>query len=791
MNAIAGALIVNGQGAGGDVDIMNVSDAGDAAANAGSLTATTLTGLGMGPSGITYSGIEALSVTLGSGSDTFHLLSTGAATTINTVAGADTVNVQTLTHITTINTGTGADTINVSTDAPANAGTLNAIAAPLFINGQGGVGEIDALIASDAGDAAANTGILTPTTLTGLGLSAAGIIYSGLETLRVELGPGADTFLIENTGAVTTINGNDGADWVNVHALAHATTINSGNGSDVINVSTDAPLHEGHVNTIAAPLAVHGGGLPGDYDNLNISDRGDPAASVGPTAGRMTSSKVTGLGMTDGVTYSGIEGLKVLLGSGNDTVFTLQMPTPAEPALPIQIRLDAGVPAPGQDELLLIQGTNSADVLTMGPLAEGRQLDHTNFECLHVFALAGDDRFENYTTTPSYMVGGLGNDSLVGGNANDFLLGDGIALNGTPGRDALIGLAGADLIFGGGDVDTIISGDGADQLFPDYDVFDIHSTSLASIFETVANGDVVNGAAPGDPDPDPDNAISFGTQDVLNNVDNLFINTGAIKDVFTWLGRSIDLTPANVAQLIAEANLVDTCNGYELTVSAVAPGPANTPVADNPLVADAYLTYLGRPADAFGLQSWSAAIADGLSIDGMRAGILGSAEYLAVAGGTNSAFVTRLFDDVLGRAPAAGELQSRLNQLTAGVARSDVALALLRSLEARSFEINSVVFVANPPAVGLETLERNALLADLAQGIAQDVAFANYALTRSGGANYSDAGVGAMATYVRNLYATLLNRPAPVSNGETQRRLGGTGRRPVERRVRSLDPGQQ
>ena len=38
---------------------MNVNDTGSTVAKTGTLTATTLTGLNMGPSGITYSGLAA------------------------------------------------------------------------------------------------------------------------------------------------------------------------------------------------------------------------------------------------------------------------------------------------------------------------------------------------------------------------------------------------------------------------------------------------------------------------------------------------------------------------------------------------------------------------------------------------------------------------------------------------------------------------------------------------------------------------------------------------------------
>ena len=63
---IQGALTVIGDGG----DTMNVDDTGDTTSHAATLTATTLTGLDMGPSGIAYSGLATLNICLGSGGTT-------------------------------------------------------------------------------------------------------------------------------------------------------------------------------------------------------------------------------------------------------------------------------------------------------------------------------------------------------------------------------------------------------------------------------------------------------------------------------------------------------------------------------------------------------------------------------------------------------------------------------------------------------------------------------------------------------------------------------------------------
>ena len=350
VNAIGALLTVDGEGG---IDTLNVDDSGDAAANTGTLTGTTLTGLGMA-GGIGYAAFEALNIALGSGGDTFTIASTHAGTTtLNTNAGADTVDVVATAGVTTVDTGADSDTINVRTigaaltinagseddtvnvgsNAPGAGGNVNAIGALLTVNGEGGN---DTLNVDDTGDSAANTGNLTSTSLTGLGLSAAGLIYGTMETLSIGLGSGGDTFTIASTHAgSTTLNTNGGADTANVLTTAGVTTVNTGAGSDAINVraigaaltvkagseddtvnvGSNTPGTGGNVNAIGALLTVDG---EGGIDTLNVDDSGDTAANTG----MLTGTTVTGLGMTDGIGYAAFEALNIGLGSGGDA-FTI------------------------------------------------------------------------------------------------------------------------------------------------------------------------------------------------------------------------------------------------------------------------------------------------------------------------------------------------------------------------------------------------------------------------------------------------------------------------------------
>ena len=148
INGLLGALKVIGVG----TDTMNVDDLGSPATNTGTLTSTALTGLGTG--GITYSGLAALNISLGSGANTFTVLSVNAATTTS-------INVQRATAATSITTISGVDVVNVGSLAPATGGNLNGIQGALTVTGDGS----GTLNVDDTGSTGTNTGTLTGTAL--------------------------------------------------------------------------------------------------------------------------------------------------------------------------------------------------------------------------------------------------------------------------------------------------------------------------------------------------------------------------------------------------------------------------------------------------------------------------------------------------------------------------------------------------------------------------------------------------------------------------------------------------
>ena len=160
----------------------------------------------------------------------------------------DTVIIGKVTSETDVYAGDGDDTIHVGTPAP---GTVDGISGNLKVHGEGGS---DTLNVDDTADGNANTGTLTATTITGLGM-AVGITYNSFATVTIGLGTAGDTFTIESTHVGTTIvNGNNGDDTINIEAISGPTTANGGSDFDTFYVGANV----GTVNDIGAMLTING-----------------------------------------------------------------------------------------------------------------------------------------------------------------------------------------------------------------------------------------------------------------------------------------------------------------------------------------------------------------------------------------------------------------------------------------------------------------------------------------------------------------------------------------------------
>ena len=113
-----------------------------------------------------------------------------------------------------------------------------------------------------------------------------------------------------------------------------------------------------------------------------------------------------------------------------------------------------------------------------------------------------------------------------------------------------------------------------------------------------------------------------------------------------------------------------------------------------------YRAYLGRSADLGGLQGFVLLLDQGGSVETVKAVILGSREYFARAGGTDAAFLTALYRDVLGRSVDPSGQKAFGGALAAGTAPPAVAAAVLGSPEGFQDVVAACANVscARPPA---------------------------------------------------------------------------------------------
>jgi Ca2+-binding RTX toxin-like protein len=163
LNGIAAFLDVEGDAPDNGSDVLTVDDTADGSSNNGTLTNSTINGLGLlesgAETGIEYTGFEHLVIALGNNGNIFTIDSThGSAvngysgyqntTSVSTGAGADLITVNDVTDTLTVNGQGGDDDVNVNGTGVGSTGNLN---------GDGGNDEfhirnIDGRVYVDGGD---------------------------------------------------------------------------------------------------------------------------------------------------------------------------------------------------------------------------------------------------------------------------------------------------------------------------------------------------------------------------------------------------------------------------------------------------------------------------------------------------------------------------------------------------------------------------------------------------------------------------------------------------------------
>src|SRR5262249_9512805 len=139
------------------------------------------------------------------------------------------------------------------------------------------------------------------------------------------LGDGGNTFTVVSTHGTDTLDKKTfvstgaGNDTVYVDTIGGDTTIDTGTGTDdfYVGSSTGAPPSDptllSHLNEIRNGTRTLTGGGENDQ-HLFVYDTHDTGQNIGV----LPPTKLTGLGMTLGIVYSGIKFIDVQLSNGND-----------------------------------------------------------------------------------------------------------------------------------------------------------------------------------------------------------------------------------------------------------------------------------------------------------------------------------------------------------------------------------------------------------------------------------------------------------------------------------------
>jgi uncharacterized protein (TIGR03118 family) len=108
------------------------------------------------------------------------------------------------------------------------------------------------------------------------------------------------------------------------------------------------------------------------------------------------------------------------------------------------------------------------------------------------------------------------------------------------------------------------------------------------------------------------------------------------------------------------------------------------------VVQKAYQQFLHRSAEPGGLNGWVNFLQAGGTLEQLDANIVGSPEYAqSRGGGTDSGFLTALYQDALNRAPDAGGQAFFASQLAGGMSHMQVAAEVFASLEFRQDLVRS------------------------------------------------------------------------------------------------------
>lgn len=213
-----------------------------------------------------------------------------------------------------------------------------------------------------------------------------------------------------------------------------------------------------------------------------------------------------------------------------------------------------------------------------------------------------------------------------------------------------------------------------------------------------------------------DLARTYGGNDVIRGgAGNDFIDGGAGVDTALFSGISSRYKLVVAANSITVQDKVgneglDTLVNVEQTQFADRTldttwftKAASVPAGQFTDLTDMYIAYFDRAPDAGGLFYWASRLKDGMSLQQIAKSFFVQPETIAAypPGQSTTEFVTKVYDNVLGRAPDPGGLNYWINSLqTGGVSKDEFMLAIIYGARAATGSQADVQYLANKNAVG-------------------------------------------------------------------------------------------
>lgn len=394
---------------------------------------------------------------------------------------------------------------------------------------------LDVVTAFNDGSTANTPSTLKATTLTGLGMGAAGVTYNNFEVVEVLLGTGNDQFTVEGTadGAITAVHGGGGNDTITV--LGRGGVDSSGKDAPLAifgDTTQDGDRYTGTLNEVNPGIAYSFNNPGNDIIDASASQKSVSiygGSGNDTIKGSQAGDQIAGGSGNDNI--NGNAGADHIYG---DSGFNLDVATSELTVANVNASVN-----PSRDSLAVgndtINGGSGENIIfgDRGKISQTpgtvRILTTGNVEQIEtVNPSGGGNDTINTGGDRDIILGGFGNDSIDAGDGNNIVIGDNGKVTNVTGK--LHRIETTDSNLGGND--TITTGSGEDIVLGGF-ASDILTTNGSNDIVLGDNGYISYVESDNDP-TDIDRIKTTNVKDGGNDT----INTGAGNDfVFGGTGN--------------------------------------------------------------------------------------------------------------------------------------------------------------------------------------------------------------------------------------------------------------